>query len=110
MNTDKIRELNDNLRQNIFNSGKDKVMLSQFVANLPIDEQLKILIKIKDFNNFNEGNDPYSQHDFGMIEHRELNYFFKIDYYDNDLKYHSPNPADPTKTIRVLTVMHASEY
>lgn len=110
MNTDKIRELNDNLRQNIFNPGKDKVVLSQFVANLTIDEQLKILIKVKDFNNFNEDNNPYGENDFGMIEHRELNYFFKIDYYNNDLKYHSPDPADPTKTIRALTVMHASEY
>lgn len=36
MNSDKIRELNDNLRQNIFNSGKDKVMLSQFVSHLII--------------------------------------------------------------------------
>lgn len=106
----KIAILNDNLRKNIFNSGKDKVVLTQFVSHLPIDEQLKILIKVKDFNNFNEGNNPYGENDFGMIEHRELNYFFKIDYYDNDLKYHSPDPSDPTKTIRVLTVMHASEY
>jgi len=108
MNT--IAILNDKLRQNLINSGKDKVMLTQFVSNLPTDEQLRILIKVRDFNNFNEGNDPYGQHDFGMIEQSELNYFFKIDYYDNDLKYASPNPADPNQTIRVLTIMHASEY
>jgi hypothetical protein len=30
--------------------------------------------------------------------------FFKIDYYDKDLKYHSPDPADPTVTERVITI------
>ncbi len=110
MNTNKIAELNDKLRQNIFNPGKDKVILTQGVSNLPFDEQLKILIKVKLFNNFNAGNDPYSQHDFGMIEHSELKYFFKIDYYDTSMEYASDDPSNPDITTRVLTIMRADEY
>lgn len=110
MNTNKIAESNDKLRQNLFNPGKDKVILTQGVSNLPFDEQLRILIKVQLFNNFNAGNDPYSQHDFGMIEHSELKYFFKIDYYDTSMEYASDDPSNPDITTRVLTVMRADEY
>lgn len=110
MNTNKIAEINDKLRQNLFNPGKDKVILTQGVSNLPFDEQLRILIKVKLFNNFNAGNDPYSQHDFGMIEYSELKYFFKIDYYDTSMEYASDDPSNPDITTRVLTIMRADEY
>lgn len=106
----KIAELNDNLRQNLFNPGKDKVILTQGVSNLPFPEQLQILLKVKLFNNFNEGNDVYQEHDFGMIEHSDLKYFFKIDYYNRDMDAGSENPADETITTRVLTIMRADEY
>ena len=87
MNTNKIAELNDNLRQNLFNPGKDKVILTQGVSNLPFDEQLRILIKVKLFNNFNAWNDVYQEHDFGKLEHNGTDYFFKIDYYDTSMEY-----------------------
>lgn len=60
---------------------------------------------------FNEDNDPYGEHDFGSFIHPfGGKVFWKIDYYDLDLKYGSEDPADPAKTKRVLTVMLASEY
>ena len=110
MNTNKIAELNDKLRQNLFNPGKDKVILTQGVSSLPFDEQLRILLKVKLFNNFNEDNDPYQHHDFGVIEHSELKYFFKLDYYDTSMEYGSDDPSNPDITTRVLTIMRADEY
>ena len=35
---------------------------------------------------------------------------FKIDYFDRTMTVHSPNPADPTVTERVITIMLAAEY
>jgi hypothetical protein len=35
---------------------------------------------------------------------------FKIDYYDQSLSMHSPNPADPSVTQRVITIMLAEDY
>jgi hypothetical protein len=36
--------------------------------------------------------------------------FFKIDYFDKALASHSPDPADPSVTERVITIMLAEEY
>ena len=50
------------------------------------------------------------KHDFGSFDADGHTIFFKIDYFDKDLKYHSPDPADPTVTERLITIMLAEEY
>jgi hypothetical protein len=35
---------------------------------------------------------------------------FKIDYFDRDLSMHSHDPADPSVTQRIITIMLAEEY
>ena len=106
----KIAELNDKLRQNIFNSGKDKVILTQGVSHLPFDEQLKILIKVKDFNDFTPDNNHWGENDFGKLEHNNTDYFWKIDYYNRDMDAGSDDPSNLDITTRVLTIMRADEY
>jgi hypothetical protein len=47
---------------------------------------------------------------FGAFEAEGAKLFFKIDYYDKTLKLGSPNPADPSVTERVITIMLTDEY
>ena len=106
----KIAELNDNLRKHMWSPGRNKIVLTRGVCSLPLIEQMLLLKKVRNFNDFNKANDPYKQHDFSRIEHNGINYFFKIDYYDPSMEYGSDNPADENITIRVLTIMRADEY
>jgi hypothetical protein len=53
---------------------------------------------------------PPRNADFGSFEIAAVSYFFKIDYYATDMEGGSENPADPDKTVRVLTIMRADEY
>ena len=62
------------------------------------------------FHSFTPDNDPRGEHDFGAFELCGERLFWKIDYYDNDLRFGSPDPANPTITRRVITIMLASEY
>ena len=55
-------------------------------------------------------NDPHEEHDFGSFKAEGRTIFFKIDYYDKSLTYHSPDPSAPSVTERVITIMLAEEY
>lgn len=72
------------------------------------EEVNKIFVKVRDFTDFTEDNDPYGEHDFGSFEVRGHKIFWKIDYYQaND-----DTGCDPLDTDcrRVLTIMLAEEY
>ena len=62
------------------------------------------------FDDFCHANDPHEEHDFGAFDADGHKVFFKIDYFDESLSYHSPDPADPSVTKRVITIMLAEEY
>ncbi len=102
-----IRHLNDQLRQSF--AGGVLVMTAGVIALGPA-RQLTILHTIAKFDTFDESNDPYSEHDFGALEIEGERLFWKIDYYDRNLSAHSPDPADPSVTTRVLTIMLVEEY
>jgi type I restriction enzyme, R subunit len=75
-----------------------------------IDQREKLFDRVRNFNEFTEDNDPHGEHDFGAIELDGEMYFWKFDYFDPSMEYGSDDPSDPTKTTRVLTIMHRSEY
>ena len=105
--TDRIRDLNDELRHTL--TGGTAVM-TPGIAALGREAVERIVKTIAVFDDFCHANDPHQEHDFGSFEAEGQLIFFKIDYYDKDLTYHSPDPADPAVTQRVITIMLAEEY
>ena len=103
----KIRTLNDTFRK----TGRGgRIMLTQGIQTLGQKAVAAIIANIRAFDQFNDGNDPYNEHDFGKVVHGKETVLFKIDYYDRAMECHSPDPADPAVTTRVMTVMLGEEY
>lgn len=102
-----IKTLNDNFRRSFIGG---KVMLTQGINAKLADDVAIILSEVRMFNDFTKANDPYDEHDFGSFNYKGDKIFFKIDYYDENLKYASEDPANSAETVRILTVMLASEY
>lgn len=102
-----IRALNDLFRTTFIGG---QVMLTPGISEMKEDVQSRVLSAVREFKDFDKDNDPYDEHDFGAVDIDDEKVFWKIDYYDNDLAGGSENPADPSVTKRVLTIMQASEY
>jgi hypothetical protein len=107
MTDERIAELNDKFRKTFLGGS---VLATNGIAGLPEQDQRAVFTKVRAFDDFSEDNDPYGEHDFGAIEHKGDKIFWKIDYYDPTMTQGSEDPADPTKTRRVLTIMFANEY
>src|SRR5436190_16119471 len=105
--TKAIRALNDELRQN-FATGT--AVMTVGVAALGAETVARIVKTIAVYDDFCHANDPYEEHDFGSFKVDGHMIYFKIDYFDHDLSMHSPDPADPSVTQRVITIMLAEEY
>src|ERR1700704_4360546 len=105
--TDQIRTLNDQLRKHFVGG---TAVMTPGVAALGQEAVTGIVKTIAVFDDFCHANDPHEEHDFGAFDADGHKVFFKIDYYDESLTYHSPDPADPSVTRRVITIMLAEEY
>jgi len=106
-----IAALNDSLRKSFRSDGKQSIVaLTPLVNNLFHQQEHAFFRAVADFDDFNEDNDPSGERCFGQIDYEGERYFFKIDYYARDLEQASPDPSDPEKTTRVMTIMHTSEY
>lgn len=105
--TDRIRMLNDQLRRQLQGG---KAVMTPGVAALGSEAVQRLVQTIAIFDNFCTANDPHDEHDFGAFEFDGTPVIFKIDYYDRDMNFHSPDPGDPAVTERVITLMLAEEY
>ncbi len=103
----KIAELNDALRKN---GTGGRVVITAGIQALGQVAVNSILRKVRAFNTFTASNDPYGERDFGAVSEGGEKILWKISYYDKDMAYHSPDPSDPAVTVRLMTIMLASEY
>jgi len=104
--TDRIRALNDDLRQNI-SHGRGHAVMTTGIAALGAEAVARIIKTIEVYDDFCHANDPHEEHDFGSFEADGHTVFFKIDLYED------PNVKDSDGeplVNRVLTIMLADEY
>lgn len=104
---DRIRVLNDNLR--VRGEG-GTVLVTAGVAALGADPVRALRTAVAQFDAFNADNDPHEEHDCAVMEFDGERIIWKIDYYDQRMEGHSPDPSQPDMTERVLTIMLAEEY
>lgn len=103
----KIATLNDAFRTT-YQGGI--LVLTAGIQALPEEIQVGVVHAVRTFNAFTPDNDPHQEHDFGALIYKGHRVFWKIDYYDLNMEYHSENPADSMITNRILTVMLVGEY
>jgi hypothetical protein len=103
----KCHALNDQFRQTFLGGTIVSTQGVQALNDTALDQ---LIPAIQIFDNFNANNDPYGEHDFGEVTITGIRVWFKIDAYDIDLKYGSPDPTDPAVTKRVMTIMLPEEY
>jgi hypothetical protein len=103
----RIRALNDELRQNF---AEGIAVMTPGIAALGAEAVARIVRTVAVFDDFSHANDPHEEHDLGAFGADGHRIFFKIDYFDESLTYHSSDPADPSVTKRVITIMLAEEY
>jgi hypothetical protein len=70
----------------------------------------RALVAVAGFQTFTSGNNVHLERDYGVFELDTYRLMFKIDYLDVDGVYASDDPSDPAQTLRVMTIMFASEY
>ena len=73
---------------------------------------LEAVQAVGEFDVFEPENDPDGCHDFGAVDIRGQKVFWKIDLYeaDSDFRYGAETPDNPSTTVRVLTIMMASDW
>src|SRR3954462_8801139 len=103
----RVRTLNDLLRRHRLGG---QVVLTSGVLALGLDLLMLIDDAVSRFDAFTPDNDPYSEHDFGLVRVQGHVVLFKIDACGLARSAHSPDPADPSVTCRVMTLMLADEY
>lgn len=97
-----IARLNDALRQ----TGQGgTILVTRGVLAINGFDRSALLAALANYDSFDADNDPHGERDFGDFSLFETDIYFKIDYYDPELKFGSNDPADANATHRVLTLM-----
>ena len=106
-NTNEIALQNDNFRKHL---SQGTLVLTQGIRSNTSEDLKEIITKVRTFDTFDENNDPYGERDFGAFDYKGRKVFWKIDYYDREFLYLSPDVSNPRLTNKVMTRMYAEEY
>lgn len=99
-------QTNDQLRHRLpFLPMPDLFVRTRGIATKEADDQIVIIEKVKNFNEFSKGNDPYGEHDFGAFDYKGEKIFWKIDDYSRGSK-----DDNPEGYRLILTILLAEEY
>ena len=104
-----IAEINDKFRAAVLTEPQEngRCIVTANVHALDPDVKMSILQKVEAFDNFTKGDDPYGEHDFGVIEGVPRVYW-KIDYYADENV--NAGAEDIKSAYRVLIIMLAEDY
>ena len=105
------RLLNDRFRKN------RALLLNHLEITDRVAELLKancgdtsaLIDQIAAHDEFDQDSDPYGEGDFGALDFCSHRIVWRILYFAPDMKSGSPNPADSKGTVRVISIMLASE-
>lgn len=98
---------NDNFRKHL---SQGTLVLTQGIRSNTKEDLEAIITKVRTFDTFDENNDPYGERDFGAFDYKGKKIFWKIDNYDQEFLYLSPDVSNPRLTNKVMTIMYAEEY
>ena len=104
---ERIAQLNDQLRKTGIGG---RIVVTRGVQELPGFCAQRLLTQLASYDAFDVDNDPHRERDFGGLECCGAELLWKIGYYDPRMMWGSANPADPLVTVRVLTILLATEY
>ena len=111
MKSTEIATANDTFRKAVLRGQQDngKAVMTQGIASLAGLTRTFILAEVIAYNNWDPGNDPHGEHDFGVVQISGVpKIYWKIDYYENsDIEY---GTEDKINCYRVLVIMLADEY
>jgi len=112
--TQRIASLNDEFRQSVLKPASEQSLGEVFctagIMALSKEDIQAIAEKVRDFDEFNKGNDPYGEHDFGSFIHKDEKVYWKIDYRNPHAEYQSEDVNDKNDNNRILTIMLSHEY
>ncbi len=103
----RTRRLNDSFRRSFVGG---RVVVTSGMNALGPAALDQIVLAVQQHEHFDADNDPHNEHDFGSFTWRQHRLCWKIDYYDKQLDFGSPDPSNGDVTTRVLTIMLAAEY
>lgn len=107
----RIAQLNDRFRSNPFGRVPGLILVTQAAQSLAASDRRILIQAVQTFDDFTGDNDPYGEHDFGLIKLFGTTWFWKIDYYaDSKCEWGAEHPERLSESFRVLTIMQASEY